>query len=238
MFKAILFDLDDTLLRNDMNNFVDAYWDTLLPKMLEIYPDHDIKTAVLQATQDMLLAKRSRKTLRQIFIETFESITQLEFAQVETIFLDYYQREYRDVQKVTKRVPGALDALYAAQALTQDVVLATVPIFPLVAIEERLRWAGIADFPFALITSFEMMHVSKPNPQYYEEIADLVGVEPNDCLMIGNDHQDDMVAEEASMKTFLVTDYEKREERQKYEPDYRGSLQDVTEFLKQQMRNS
>ncbi len=234
MFKAILFDLDDTLLRNDMTNFVDAYWDTLLPKMLEIYPDHDIKYAVNRATQDMLLAKRSRKTLRQVFIETFESITQLEFAKVETIFLDYYQREYRDVQKVTKRVPGAMDALYAAKYLTQEVVLATVPIFPLVAIEERLRWAGIEDFPFSLITSFEMMHVSKPNPQYYQEIADMLSVPTNECLMVGNDHQDDMVAQQVGMKTFLVDDYVRREERQKYEPDFHGSIRDVATFLIEQ----
>lgn len=233
MFNAILFDLDDTLLRNEMTRFVDAYWDTLLPKLLEIFPDRNIKTAISRATQDMLLAKRSRKTLRQIFIETFEAETQLEFPKVESIFLDYYQREYRDVQKVTERVSGALEALNAAYALTPNVVLATVPIFPLVAIEERMRWAGIADFPFALVTSFEIMHVSKPNPQYYEEIADLLSLPTTECLMVGNDHQDDMVAQHVGMKTFLVDDYVRRGERQTYEPDYRGSLADVSALFAQ-----
>ena len=42
MYNAILFDLDDTLLRNEMNTFVNAYWGTLLPKITKVFPDHHI----------------------------------------------------------------------------------------------------------------------------------------------------------------------------------------------------
>mgnify|MGYP005665026413 CR=1 FL=1 len=132
---------------------------------------------------------------------------------------------------MTSKVEHAGAALEAAKKITPNIALATIPIFPLIAIEERMRWAGIQDFPFALVTSFEMMHSSKPHPEYYAEIAKLLNCKPEECLMIGNDYHDDMIAKAVSMQTFLVTDFAMREEKKKFEPDYQGTLQDVAGFL-------
>ena len=231
MFKAILFDLDDTLLRNEMNAFVNAYFGTLMPKISAVHPDANIRDAVMSGTQAMISSKAKNKTLRQVFIAEFEAMTNLDFSTVEPLFMDYYQNEYIAVAKVTSRVSHAQSALQAAQKITSNIALATIPIFPLIAIEERMRWAGIADFPFALVTSFEMMHTSKPHPEYYTEIAQLLNCAPKDCLMIDNDYLDDMIAKAVGMTTFLVTDFAMREDKKKYEPDYQGSLEDVSGFL-------
>ncbi len=231
MFNAILFDLDDTLLRNEMNAFVNAYWSTLLPKIKKVFPDYPIKDAILAGTQAMIKARRSSNSLREIFIQNFEKMTTLNFVDVEPIFLDYYNKEYREIKKVTQRITGALTAVEEALKITDTIVLATIPIFPLVAIEERLRWAGLENAAFSFITSFEVMHASKPNPEYYAEIADHVGCTPEDCLMIGNDLKDDMVAKAVGMKTFLVTDFIKNENEGVYEPDYQGSFRDLVDFF-------
>ena len=231
MFQAILFDLDDTLLRNEMNAFVNAYFGTLMPKIANVFPDANIRDAVMAATQSMIASKNPAKTLRRVFIAEFESITGLDFLEVEPVFMDYYENEYRDVARVTSPLAHAQAALHAAQKVTPNIVLATIPIFPLIAIEERMRWAGIAEFPFTLVTSFEMMHASKPHPEYYAEIAGHLGRRPEQCLMIGNDYLDDMIAKAAGMKTFLVTDFAKRADKKKYEPDYQGSLLQVVSFL-------
>ena len=231
MFKAILFDLDDTLLRNEMNAFVNAYFGTLMPKISAAFPDANIRDAIMSATQAMIASKVANKTLRDVFIADFEAATGLDFPIVEPLFMDYYQNEYCDVVKVTSRVAHAGTALQAAQKITPNVALATIPIFPLIAIEERMRWAGISDFPFALVTSFEMMHASKPHPEYYAEIAYHLNCAPEECLMIGNDYHDDMIAKAVGMKTFLVTDFAMREDKKKYEPDYQGSLKEVAGFL-------
>ncbi len=231
MFKAILFDLDDTLLRNEMHEFVNAYWGTLLPKISKVFPDHQIKDAILAGTQAMITARRSSTSLRDIFIQKFEQTTNLDFLDVEPIFFDYYKKEYREIKSVTQRVTGARTAVETALKVVDDLVLATIPIFPLVAIEERIRWAGLEDAAFSFITSFEVMHASKPNPEYYAEIADHIGCAPEDCLMIGNDYKDDMVAKAVGMKTFLVTDYAMRQEDGTFEPDYQGSFRDLIDFL-------
>ena len=79
------------------------------------------------------------------------------------------------------------------------------PDFPLAAIKHRLTWAGLAAEDFALITAYENMHFTKPNPQYYREIACKLNVNPHNCIMVGNDIMFDIQpAKEAGFKTYFV----------------------------------
>jgi hypothetical protein len=41
--------------------------------------------------------------------------------------------------------------------------MAANPVFPETAIRQRMECAGISDFPFKPITSYERMHAAKPN---------------------------------------------------------------------------
>lgn len=74
------------------------------------------------------------------------------------------------------------------------VALATNPIFPSVATESRIRWAGLEPEEFALYTTYENTAYCKPNPAYYRDVAQRLGVDPAACLMVGNDVTEDMVA--------------------------------------------
>ncbi|MGN1119937.1 MAG: HAD family hydrolase, partial [Oscillospiraceae bacterium] len=49
-------------------------------------------------------------------------------------------------------------------------VLATNPIFPAVATQARIRWAGLHAEDFALITTYENSCHTKPNPAYFADI--------------------------------------------------------------------
>lgn len=84
--------------------------------------------------------------------------------------------------------------------------LATNPIFPAIATRERIRWAGLTESDFELITTYENIGVCKPNPDYFKEVAERIGVAPEECLMVGNDVGDDMPAEKLGMRVFLLTD--------------------------------
>ena len=59
---------------------------------------------------------------------------------------------------------------------------------------------------FEWITTYENSKYCKPNLRYYQEVLERLGVAPEDCLMVGNDVGDDMVAEELGMQVFLLTD--------------------------------
>lgn len=87
------------------------------------------------------------------------------------------------------------------------VALATNPIFPAVATESRIRWAGLEPEDFELYTTYESIGYCKPNPAYYREVAAKLGVDPEQCLMVGNDVEEDMeAAEQTGMRVFLLTD--------------------------------
>ena len=87
------------------------------------------------------------------------------------------------------------------------MVLATNPLFPMSGMITRLNWLDLYPDDFLLVTSYENSHFCKPNPGYYHHIMKTLGKNPEDCLMVGNDLEEDMCAGEMGMDTFLVTDY-------------------------------
>ena len=71
------------------------------------------------------------------------------------------------------------------------------------------------------------------NPEYYKEILKKLKLEPSECIMIGNDISDDMVAtEKLGMKVFLMTDClinKKGEDISRYP---RGSFAELLDYVK------
>lgn len=71
---------------------------------------------------------------------------------------------------------------------------------------ERIRWAGLDPQIFDYITTFDNSSYCKPNPAYYRELLAKLDFKAEECLMVGNDVTEDMVAETLDMHTFLLTD--------------------------------
>lgn len=115
-------------------------------------------------------------------------------------------------------------AVHTAKEKGLRVALATNPIFPAVATETRIRWAGLEPEDLELYTTYENIGYCKPNPDYYREIAKRLGVQPWECLMVGNDVTEDMVAEKAGMQVFLLTDCLINKERKDISLYPRGSF--------------
>ena len=62
------------------------------------------------------------------------------------------------------------------------------PFCPLVGVETRLSWVGLAAEDFSHVTAYENSTTCKPNPEYYGEILRNIGKPPpGTCLMVGND---------------------------------------------------
>jgi FMN phosphatase YigB (HAD superfamily) len=105
------------------------------------------------------------------------------------------------------------------------VGIATNPIFPRIAVEHRLSWAGLGDLEFGVVTAYEEMYACKPHPDYYRQTATMLGVSPTECLMVGDDRALDMPAADVGMRTFYVGD----------DPDapadLRGDLEGLAELL-------
>ena len=168
-FKAILFDLDGTLLDSHMDRFLPHYMRKLADRVAHLIPPAEFVAHLLAGTQAMV-ANDGRATNAQVFAETFYPAVGHAQAELEPIFMDFYAKDYASLQPLTACRPEARPAVQMAFDLGYEVVIATNPLFPEVAIRQRMAWAGVADFPYRRVTTFENSHFAKPNPRYFGEI--------------------------------------------------------------------
>jgi HAD superfamily hydrolase (TIGR01549 family) len=144
---------------------------------------------------------------KEAFWENFFKMIGEERTELISITDEFYLGQFKEVRNHVGTNPHARNIVEAARGNGRKVVLATNPVFPMAAQLERISWIGLAESDFDLITSYDNSKFSKPNPDYYRDICEKIGVAPENCLMIGNDERDDMkAATEAGMKCFLVTD--------------------------------
>lgn len=139
-------------------------------------------------------------------------------------FDEFYWKEFQAAKGLCGVNPSAAIAVHTVKEMGLRVALATNPIFPAVATQSRIRWAGLESEDFELYTTYENIGYCKPNPDYYREIAKRLGVSPEGCLMVGNDVTEDMVASETGMQVFLLTDCLINKERKDISVYPRGSL--------------
>lgn len=212
MLKAILFDLDNTLLGNDMNEFMPRYFPLLLRHVQALVPDmpFDFLREMMIATQKVIHNTRPHLTNRDLFWEALTEQTGLDWAALDAdaYFDRFYLGEFQKLQPVTTPRPEAVALVEWALAEGLQVVVATNPLFPQTAIESRLKWAGLAaaDYPFALVTHYGNCHAAKPHQTYYTEILAKIGRHPSETLMVGDDWENDVVPTAAlGLHTYWLT---------------------------------
>lgn len=208
MTLTLLLDLDDTLLQNDMGTFIPAYLQALSKCLAEkVSPDHFVKQ-LMRATQIMVANDRPDRTLKEVFDQTFYPALGLEESQVHHEIEDFYQNHFTQLQGLTRPMPGAVELLNEALMRNYDLILATNPLFPLLANLHRLKWAGLGDtIPlFRIIASYETFHFAKPNPAFFTELLAQDGWREQGALMVGNDLEMDILpARKIGIQTFLVS---------------------------------
>jgi FMN phosphatase YigB (HAD superfamily) len=202
--KAVLFDLDDTLLENDVNRFMPAYFSLLSEKYAVICPPERMLPALITASEAMVREEHHDRTNKEVFWPHFLALAGIELAEAERISNRVSHEFFPSLSPLTRAVPGARQLLLDLRARGYTLVLATNPLFPRDAILERMRWADVGDIDFALITSYENMHASKPHLAYYEEILEMIGLPGKEALMVGNSLADDMTAKNAGLWTYYV----------------------------------
>lgn len=227
MVKTLLFDLDGTLLEVDMDEFLPAYLKALAPRAARAMDPRRFASDLMAATEVMVRNEDPSRTNEEVFISDFFPRTGLDPAEWMPIFDDFYRTDFQALRSLTAPRPSARPLLERALEKGYEVVVATNPVFPRVAIESRLAWGNLAGLPFRLITSFEVMHFSKPNPRYFAEILELVGRRPEECVMVGNDAAEDMAACRTGMKTFLTTEGRVGQPSPACPPTWEGTLDDV-----------
>lgn len=204
MAKALLFDLDGTLLPMDTDQFIKNYISELASRMTHLMEPKDFVKALMTGTEAMVKNLDSTKTNEQVFEETFLPLTTLKKEEIWPSLNDFYDSVFPTFSHLTKPTKMAKQVVEEAIKQGYKVAVATNPLFPKTAIYHRLTWAELDAVPFELVTVYENIAFTKPHKEYYQEISNRLGVLPEECIMIGNDKQEDMVASSIGMKTFLV----------------------------------
>ena len=205
---TVLFDLDGTLLPMDNDEFTKAYFKLLAKKLLPLdYEPNALVEAVWKGTYAMIENDGSR-TNEEAFWQTFaQKIGKEDALDDMPVFMEFYRKEFLQAKAFCGYNPMAPEAVRRIKAAGYRVALATNPIFPSIATESRIGWAGLDPADFELFTTYENTSYCKPNPDYYKNVCERLGVLPEECLMVGNDVTDDGSAALTGMRVFLETDW-------------------------------
>lgn len=232
-YKAILFDMDGTLLPMDLEVFFQGYMAELSKAMAFTgVPAKQLVGAVWAGTKQMVLNNDGVRTNREVFWEHFCANTGLKTEDVEPATVTFYANEFHNTRSYAGENPLAVEAVRLAHEAAPIVILATNPLFPMEAQQARLSWIGLKAEDFDRVTAYADAHYSKPNPKYFLEICERHGISPEECLMVGNDEKEDMqTATSIGMDGYLVTDWVIRREECPWN-GLQGSFQELLAFLK------
>ena len=236
MIDTILFDLDGTLLQYTQDEFIIAYFTELKKMLIRFGLDAELaQSAVWAGTKEMILNDGTRLNSER-FWEKFSGIMDLSperLKAVEEACDRFYSNEFNIVKSVLKDndpdLPRRLINILVTKGFS--IALATNPLFPTCAVTTRLSWRGLKPQDFSLITDYSNSKYCKPNPDYYREIFRMLNKEPNQCLMIGNNTNEDMIVSTLGAETFLVTDYLENESNMDISVFRHGTLKELEVYL-------
>ena len=204
--NTILFDLDGTLLPMDQEKFVNVYFKMLAAKLVPYgYEPQQLINAILAGIEAMIKNDGSQLN-EDAFWKRFVDIYGDKVLADKPVFEDFYKNEFQDARLFCGFNPKAAETVRLLKDKGYRVVLATNPLFPSIATESRIRWAGLEPSEFDLYTTYENTSYCKPNLDYYRDILKRIDCRPEECLMVGNDVGEDMVVEALGMQAFLLTD--------------------------------
>ncbi len=209
MIKNVLFDLDGTLLPMDMEEFTSGYFKLLVAKVAELgidgFDGRVFIGHIWAGIKRMVLNDGTRPNM-DAFWEYMRGVYGDDTGRLRTQCESFYANEFdggRQFCGYNEKVPKLIGDIKGAG---YRVVLATNPIFPDVATVKRTTWAGLSVDDFEGYTTYENSTYCKPDPRYFSQVAERFGLDPEECLMVGNDAEEDLAAAKTGMQGFLITD--------------------------------
>lgn len=189
----------------DQETFVNDYLGKLTAKMALCGLEPKTTLDIIYQGIDAMVKNDGKSTNEEVFWKRAVELNGKEILRHLPVFAEFYSRDFDSVKTVCGFEPAAAETVRNLKERGFKVILATNPFFPAVAIKLRLSWAGLEPEDFDLYTTYENSCHCKPTLDYYRDILEHFGLQAEECVMVGNDVQEDMVAAQLGMKVFLLT---------------------------------
>ena len=229
MINTILFDLDGTLLPMDIKVFEKVYFGSLARHFTD---KHDMQSfiALIWGATKAMVANTEHRTNEEVFMEAMKLMVHEQLEEYQARFRHFYQTDFDAVRQSVSRNEDILVAVKMLKEKGYQLVIATNPMFPRFAILKRIEWAGLDIEDFSYVTSFEDNHYCKPQPKFYQEVLSEIGKSASECLMVGNDTVEDLIASKLNIATYLIEDHAIIRE-DSFVPTYQGSYKNFLKFV-------
>jgi FMN phosphatase YigB (HAD superfamily) len=231
---TLLFDLDDTLLGNNMDQFLPAYFQALSARMASYVDPRCLVKTLRTASAQMLENLRPDRTLEDVFDAGFYPPLGIRKEQVHQVIDNFYLEDFPKLRAITRFNPEAVTLVKTVLERGCQVAIATNSLFPLTAVNQRLSWAGLSpdEFPFAVIPSFQTFHFAKPDPVYFAELMARLAWPEGPVVMVGDSFDNDIAsAHLAGLPTFWVTPDDSSFTEEQPDPNGTGKLNDFLPWL-------
>ena len=203
--KTFLFDLDDTILDINWPVFEQKYYAGLAKAFLHILPESDVIKCIYKSYIYMVEVIDQR-TNKEKFYDKMEDLCGVAKDILIAQEPLYYQTQYDSLKSITAPMPNMVAAVRRLKEKGYPMLIASQPVFPAIATLKRLSWTGFEAEDFLKVTSFETEYACKPHSEYFENLIKEFELDPEDCVMVGNDRHEDMVAALLGIESILITD--------------------------------
>jgi FMN phosphatase YigB (HAD superfamily) len=229
--KAVLFDLDDTLLENDMAQFGPVFYELFARRFAPVIEPERLIAALSSALQAVLQHDDPNITNEERFWREFPTLARLPIEILRQLVDRFYAEDFQQLQYLVRARPEAHPIVRLAGDRGLRIVLATNPMFPSTAILQRLEWAGLHASDFTRITTLENSHACKPRARYFTEVLHLIGVEPREALMIGDDWRLDIAPAIAlDLHAYWLNERGRQQPAQAPRPDAFGAWHEFVDW--------
>ncbi len=205
MMKTYFFDLDDTLLKLNWPVFEKAYYGGLARAFSALISPEKTIDYIYQSYLYMVAVIDQRSNKEKFYAKMAE-LSGIEAKVLMAKENAYYENEYDKLQSITTKNETMVQALRRLQEKKYPIIIASQPVFPALATHKRLAWLGFDAAEFLKVTTFETERACKPSLAYYQNLLNEFNLQPADCVMVGNDRKEDMVATQLGMAGILIVD--------------------------------
>jgi len=204
---TFLFDLDGTLLPLDMDDFLKQYYIGIEKRGVTEAISKTHGNEYFEKAVFAMIGNDGSKSNKQAFFDSLSAMSGIDEEKLFKLMDEFYVNEFLDIKGCTEVEERAIEIIRMVKNKGYRLVLATNPLFPPVATNQRIEWGGLNKDDFEYVTYYDNSSFCKPSKGYYEEILTKLGLSAEQCYIVGNDVRDDMSAVSLGLKGFLVTDH-------------------------------